>query len=270
MYTTIIRTLRWTLLAFAGAAFAGAAQAAAVLSSYQGNVRTGLPGEAMEVVKENQPIPVGSSVVTGDNARAILRFDDGQIVVLDQNTVFKLDAFRYDADSPGKGQVVLNLLKGALRSITGLIARSNHAAFTLRAPQATIGVRGTDFMVALVHDSAYLSVLDGSIFAKNDAGTGDFMSGSLGQIASNRSAPAGILGSYLPSEASTAFANLTSVPGLVAGGPLGGAGGGGTTASQGVSGGAIAAGVLGAIAIGAAAAGAGGGGGGSTTTTTHH
>ena len=260
------RSFGWMLAAFAGIAFAGLAHAAPVLSSFQGDVRTSTDGSPVHAATANEQLAPGTIVTTGADARAIIKFDDGQIVVLDQFTNFRLAQFRYDAARPEAGLVGLDLLKGALRAITGLIGRSNHAAFALRVPQATIGVRGTDFMVALVNP-AYVSVLDGSVAATNNAGTAVFGTGSLGSISSVDALGASIPGSALPAPAAGAFSRLASVPGLAVGGPAGGAGGGGTAgASGGTSTGAIAAGVIGAALIGAAAAGGGGGG----SSTTHH
>ena len=56
------------------------------------------------------------------------------------------------------------IMKGAMRSVSGLIGARSRNSFALRVPQATIGIRGTDFMVALVNP-AYMSVLNGAIAA---------------------------------------------------------------------------------------------------------
>jgi len=255
------RLLGWMLVAFAGIAFAGAAHAAAVLSGFQGDVRTSIAGSPAHSAAANEQLQPGTSVETGADARAVIKFDDGQVVVLDQSTTFKLADFSYDAAQPGQGRVVMDLVKGALRAITGLIGRSNHQAFALRVPQATIGVRGTDFMVVLVNP-AYVSVRDGSITATNGAGTAAFGPGSLGSIPSASTLGTAIPGSALPAEAAAAFSRLASVPGLAAGGAAGGAGGGGADGLTAEQGGVIAAGI---IAAGAVAASARGGG-----TTTHH
>src|SRR5512135_313691 len=253
--TRLTRSFAWMLLALAGAAFAGAAQAAAVLTSYQGDVRVALPGQGAAPATANEAIPPGSDVLTGLNARAVLKFDDSQVIALGQNTSFKVVDFSYDAGKPSEGRVVLDLLKGTLRAITGLIARANHQAFALRVPQATIGIRGTDFLVG-VGNQAFVSVNSGEIAVTNDAGTTLFGPGQAGGIGSATSLPAGIPASQLPSDISQSFSELNGLGGL--GGLSGGAGG---TAA---AGGGLSSGEAALIAAGAIGAASGG------SSTTHH
>src|SRR5512135_992622 len=227
--TRLTRSFAWMLLALAGAAFAGAAQAAAVLTSYQGDVRVALPGHGAAPATANEAIPPGSDVLTGLNARAVLKFDDSQVIALGPNTSFKIVDFSYDAAKPSGGRVVLDLLKGTLRAITGLIARANHEAFALRVPQATIGIRGTDFLVG-VGNQAFVSVNSGEIAVTNDGGTTLFGPGQLGGATSTTSLPAGITASQLPSEVSQAFSELIGL-GVIAAGAAAAAGGGGGSSS---------------------------------------
>jgi len=254
------RLLGWMLVAFTSIAFAGAAQAAAVLSNLNGDVRTSFGGRPAAPAALNEQLQPGTSVITGADAQAILRFDDGQFVVLDQNTTFKLVDFSYDAAKPAEGRVVMDLLKGALRAITGLIGRANHQAFALRLPQATVGIRGTDFMVALVNP-AFVSVAEGAISVTNTAGTGVFGPGSLGSIPSAAALPVVIPASELPGAAATAFSHLSSLSVGALGGAAGGAGAGGAAAAPSLSTGALV-GIGAAAVVGAMAHG--------TSGTTHH
>ena len=260
----LIRSFAWMLLAFAGAAFAGAAQAAAVLTSYQGDVRVAPPGQPTAEATADEAIPAGAMVVVGFNGRAVLKFDDGQVVALGANTTFRVAEFSYDAAKPSEGRVVLDLLKGTLRAITGLIARANHQAFALRVPQATIGIRGTDFLAG-VENQLFVSVNSGQIAVTNDAGTMLFGPGQLGGATSTSSLPSGITASQLPTDITQSFSELNGLGSL--GGLSGGAGGTGAEGG-GLSKGTAALIGLGVIAAGAAAAAGGGGGG--TSTTTHH
>jgi ferric-dicitrate binding protein FerR (iron transport regulator) len=61
---------------------------------------------------------------------------------------------------------------------------------SLSTPQATIGVRGTDFMVMLTNPS-FVSVLRGAIEVRNAAGTATFSAGAMGTVstAATRAAP---------------------------------------------------------------------------------
>jgi hypothetical protein len=72
-----------------------------------------------------------------------MRFEDGQIAALTSNSRMTVTAYQYRAESR-TGNVLLSLVHGGMRAITGLIGRSDPRQVTYRAATATIGIRGTD------------------------------------------------------------------------------------------------------------------------------
>ena len=261
---TVFRSFGWTLLGLMSA-FAGAAHAAAVLQSAQGDVRAAAGTATPQPIARNARLLSGMRVTTGAGAQAFLRFDDGQQVVLGQNTEFRIVDYRYAESAPQSDRSVFDILKGALRVVTGLMGQRNAAAFQLRAPQATIGIRGTDFMVAIVNP-AYVSVLQGAVGVTNAGGPVAFGAGSIGSIATSSALAITIPASALPAAASAAFSSLSAVAvtaGTTAGGLASGAAPG-TTAAEGAG---MTTGTAIGIAAGAAAAAAALG---SSSTTTHH
>jgi hypothetical protein len=190
---------------------AASAFGAAVVQESKGDVRAGATPAQSNPVVPNQRVLSGNSVTTGAGSQVTLRFDDGQMVVLHENTRFRIVEFYYRPQEPTADRAVFVLLRGALRVVTGALGKRNRDAFALRVPQGTIGVRGTDFMVAIVNP-VYLSVLKGTIAATNKAGTVAFDAGTFGSIA-NLSALAGsIPASALPEAASSAFDRLGALP----------------------------------------------------------
>jgi len=250
-----LRTLGWALLAFS-AAFATAVQAAANVESMRGDVRAG-----NMKVNPNDRITSGASITTGAGAQAVLKFDDGQVVVLNENTTFRVIDFQFQKEKPAADRAVFDLLRGALRVISGAVASRSQAAFQLRVPQATIRIRGTDFMVAIVNP-AVISVGTGAVGASNAGGTVVFGAGSFGSVASSSTLAVAIPGSAVPPAAAAAFSSMGAVPGVVAGGMAPGAAAGGTVAGM-STGTAVAVGAV--VVIGVAAAG-----NDSNATTTHH
>jgi hypothetical protein len=212
----ILRTLGWTLIAFS-AAFATAVQAAANIQSLRGDVRVG-----DQQLNLNDRITSGASITTGAGAQAVLKFDDGQVVVLNENTFFRIVDFRYRQEEPRHDRGVFDLLRGALRVISGAVASRSQNAFQLRVPQATIGIRGTDFMVAIVNP-AIISVGTGAVSATSLAGTTVFGAGSFGSVANANSLAVAIPASAVPPAAAAAFSSMNAVAGLVAGGMAPGA-----------------------------------------------
>lgn len=259
MSKTILRMLGWTLIGFT-AAFASAVQAAANVASMKGAVRIG-----NNAVTLNQRIVAGSTISTGPGAQVILRFDDGQQVVLNETTSFRITDFRYSESEPRSDRAVFDLLQGALRFITGIIGTRNREVVQLRVSQATIGIRGTDFMVGLVNP-AYLSVISGAVSATNAAGTVVFGAGTVGTVASATSLAVTIPATALPGAIGGAFNSLaaaqvtaavTSVGGAT-GAAAGGAAAPAATADLGTT--ALVLGVAAGV-IGSAV---------SNTTTSHH
>ena len=237
--------------------------ASGIFQSVKGDVRAGVGSAAPASVAINQRVVLGDTVTTGPGAQTIIRFDDGQIIVLNENTEFRVDRYSFNKDNPQSDNIALRLLKGALRSVSGLLASRSHNAFRLFAPQATIGIRGTDFMAALANNSLYTSVTQGAIGASNAAGSVTFSAGTTGFVASSTATPTSIAASQLPASVSTAFSNLSSVAiGAAGAGAAAGAATGGVTAS------AIAAGVA-IVGVAAAAATSSSGEQQTTTTTTN-
>jgi len=251
----ILRTLGWVAIALS-AAFATAAQAAATVQSMRGDVRAGTTQ-----LTPNARVISGTQITTGAGAQAVLKFDDGQTVVLNENTAFRITDFRYKQEEPRGDRAVFDLLRGALRVVSGAVASRSQASFQLRVPQATIGIRGTDFMVSIVNP-AIVSVGTGSVGVSNAGGTTVFGAGSFGSVASSSALPVAIPASAVPSAASAAFSSMSAVPGVVAGGMAPGAGVSAAASSMSVP----AAVLLGtAVAVGVAAAA-----NGDNATTTHH
>src|SRR5712691_5001284 len=192
------------VLGIAGAA--ASALGAAVVQELKGDVRAGATPAQSRPVAPNQRVPSGTVVTTAPGSRVVLRFDDGQIVALHENTQFRIDDFRFRPQEPKTDRAAFVLLRGALRAVTGALGERSPGAFSLVVPTATIGIRGTDFMVAIAAPAAYLSVLKGTVAATNVAGTAAFGAGAFGSIAT--STPAGAL----PAAVSSAFGSLRALP----------------------------------------------------------
>jgi hypothetical protein len=192
------------VLAAGIAALVWAADACAqgVIADLEGEVRVG--GRA---VAAGERVPAGEVVSTGAGARAVLRFDDDQWVMLHGGTQFRIVQFDYRPKEPTADRAVFELLRGVLRLVTGALGHRSPAAFELRTDSMIVGVRGTDFLVA-VSDRSYVSVLQGTVTASNDAGTAVLEAGKLGMAAS-RTAPASTIArDALPAPVASAFERL--------------------------------------------------------------
>lgn len=90
----------------------------------------------------------GQSIQTAANGEVHIVTEDSGLIALRPNSSFRID--RYQSKGASSDEVVFSLLKGALRSITGWIAKRNPSAYRLNTQTATIGVRGTDHETTVI------------------------------------------------------------------------------------------------------------------------
>ncbi len=96
---------------------------------------------------------LGMRVVTGASSRAVLEFNDKQLVSLKPGSVFWIKDYHYIKDnrytkSDAKAnRSSVELFRGGMRFISGLISRETPEAVKIGTPVATIGIRGTEFTV---------------------------------------------------------------------------------------------------------------------------
>lgn len=98
---------------------------------------------------------------TGAASNLQVRFIDESIVSLKENSELRIDDFRFSGREDGNERGFLSLLKGGLRTVTGLVGRANHANYRLSTTTATIGIRGTDYAATLCQGDCRNS--DGSL-----------------------------------------------------------------------------------------------------------
>ena len=132
-----------------GAAAAGAAEEAAVVVSATGTVSVERTDGTFGSLGTGARVARGDIVTTQSESYAHLRFTDGGELGLRPNTRLRVDQYSYRPAAPQSDGVVMTLLKGGLRAITGAVARRSRDAYQVKTTTATIGVRGTDFIARL-------------------------------------------------------------------------------------------------------------------------
>lgn len=130
----------------------------------------------------------GSTLNAGDTVRtqrgrAQIRFTDGGYTSLQPNTEFRIDDYYYDAKKTEESVGWFSLLKGGLRTITGVIGKIRKKAYQLSTPVATVGIRGTEYL-AVLGNSLTVHVGEGEIDVCSDAGCTWFGAHQTGYVAS--------------------------------------------------------------------------------------
>jgi hypothetical protein len=173
-----------------------AAQVAGTVVNLSGPLLARKDNGTVKVLALKSEVEQGDTLVTEKNTYAQIRFVDNSDITLKPNTTFKVEAFAFDAGKPDADSASFNLIKGGLRSVTGLLGKRNREKFQLRTPGATIGIRGTTFGVQWVEGDGeqlrpglHVRVLDGLIQVSNAGGAQLFSAGQFGFVGGVNMAP---------------------------------------------------------------------------------
>lgn len=146
---TAIKALLFAALLFAGS-MAWAAQVAATVTQLSGPLLAKKADGTVKILALRSEVENGDTLVSERNTYAQLKFIDNSEITLKPNTTFKIENFEFDEGKPAGDNASFGLVKGGLRSITGLLGKRNKEKFALKTPTATIGIRGTTFIADYV------------------------------------------------------------------------------------------------------------------------
>lgn len=180
---------------------AGAAQAAEVfgtVDAVQGAAALSGENGATTPLAEGSKVYVGQSITTGADGEVHIVTADSGLIALRPNSSFRID--RYQAKGEDTDEIAFSLLKGALRSITGWIAKRNPLAYRLSTSTTTIGIRGTDHETAIIETAdgtnqpgTYDTVYEGATVLKNARGSTEVHVGESAFSASEAQQAPGLL-----------------------------------------------------------------------------
>ena len=92
-------------------------------------------------------IQMDDTAVTANSAMTINFIDETRVDITEHSRLI-IDDFVYDP-STGKGSLGLKASLGTIRYASGQIAKNSRQRVRIRTPSATIGVRGTDFIMVV-------------------------------------------------------------------------------------------------------------------------
>jgi hypothetical protein len=147
----------------------------------------------------------GDTLTTEAGTYARVKFVDGGEVVLRPGSALKIESYSYNAAKPESDNMVLSMLKGGLRAITGLLGKRSRDKVSFQTATATIGIRGTHFGALLCQNDCgnvpttsgqppanglHLDVTDGAIVVSNGAGSVQINLGQFGFVVDSNTPPA--------------------------------------------------------------------------------
>lgn len=119
---------------------------AGILKSVQGNVQLLSANGSSRVASAGDLLAPIDRVVTGPDSGASVVLRDGTKIVVGPSSRLDVKEFHFDSTTQDGGMLV-SLLRGSLRMVTGLIGKTHPDAVRVETPTAVIGIRGTDFIV---------------------------------------------------------------------------------------------------------------------------
>ncbi|WP_338849727.1 FecR family protein [Massilia sp. W12] len=134
----------------AGIGQALAAQVVGTVLNVSGPLLAQKVDGSVKILTNRSEVEQGDTLISEKNTYARIKFVDNSEVTLKPNSQFRVNNFVYDETRPQEDSAVLSLIKGGLRSITGLLGKRNKERYSLNTPTATIGIRGTTFIADYV------------------------------------------------------------------------------------------------------------------------
>jgi hypothetical protein len=93
----------------------------------------------------------GDTLVTGPDSRVALTLRDDTLISTGANSQLALRGFAFNATTQ-EGSLFISVLRGVSAMVSGLLAKANPNAMHVDTPNATIGIRGTEFIVEVNGD----------------------------------------------------------------------------------------------------------------------
>ena len=116
---------------------------------------------------------LGDTVVTGPQGFAQIRMRDSAMLALKEETEYKFKEFEFDGNSATPDSVVMEMVRGGFRTITGSIGDSENDTYRVETAFAYIGVRGTSHKAVIAFGSLFTGVSDGGTTVTNELGSID-------------------------------------------------------------------------------------------------
>lgn len=174
------------------------------ITQLSGTLSVQRPDGSVRILAQKSEVGGGDTVNTQRDSYAQIKFSDGGIITLKPNSSLRIQMYQFNQAEPQNDGFVMGLVKGGLRAVSGLVGkRGDPDAYQLGTVTATIGIRGTSFGADdclttpcpkpnssdNLEPGVYVSVSDGEIIARNEAGAQNFLAGQFGAISDRNSRP---------------------------------------------------------------------------------
>ncbi len=129
--------------------------------------KKGVSDENYKTVILNDKLLIGDEIRTSNEGKVKILFVDDSIVHISPKSKFSVEKYSVDQKNQQRA-VSLKLVSGKMRSWVHSVF-NKQSTFELYTPTATVGVRGTEFIISIDEEgnSTEIGVIDGLVSVKN-------------------------------------------------------------------------------------------------------
>ena len=105
-----------------------------------------IQGDKTYPASPGQDVFLDDTIETGNDGSVGITFIDNTLTSIGPNTSLTIDEFVFDPGTQ-EGSILMDLTKGSLSLVSGLIAKASPDAVKVRTPDAIMGLRGTRLVI---------------------------------------------------------------------------------------------------------------------------
>lgn len=178
---------------------------------------TGLSGNAtLERGSNTLPAKLGSSleakdsIVTTNDAKVQLTFNDNTIITVGKKSKFSIEEYLFDATTESTAK--FNMVNGTIRAMSGKIGKIAPDRFAVKTKTATIGIRGTDFIIQTSESGeSQFFCMQGAITIRSSDGEGMILIPAGSYVTMSPSGVISEVKAFTPAEINTLLKSGLSV-----------------------------------------------------------
>ncbi len=120
------------------------AAGAGTVTHLSGTLSVQRPDGSVRILSQKSEVNPGDTLTTQRDSYVQINFTDGSSLTMRPNTQIKIEQYNFVQDRPQEDGSFLRLVKGGLRTVTGLIGkRGDQDAYKVGTNTASIGIRGS-------------------------------------------------------------------------------------------------------------------------------
>lgn len=129
----------------------------------KGTFKAMMPNKEERSLKKDSIIYLNDTLTTDDKSQAQIVYTDKSLMTFASATKFSIEKYEFNPGAKKSAvKFIMNLIQGGFRTVTGLIAKQSPDNYRVNTPIATIGVRGTDYVVMLKNKQLFMGYFSGS------------------------------------------------------------------------------------------------------------